>query len=164
MQNITEITIYKCDDGSEFKNKNDAVKYVNTYEKLNQTISLLNDIRIESKFCSWIIIHTKEKVDAYKKSICKLAVEYYPSNAEIFIKYNAGEISCNDVVMVLNTHKNEIIENSNINVCLYNAFYRLNCIDDKTYIEYPSTYYIKQQRENSTVINIGDNFGTINIC
>lgn len=164
MQNITEITKYKCDDGAEFNNKNDAVKYVNTCEKINQTISLLNDTRIESKVCPWIIIHTEKSVCKYKKAICELAVEYYPSNAEIFIKYNADEISCRDVIIFLNTHENEIITNAHINICLYNAFYRLNCISDKTYIEYPSPYYIKQQPENSTVINFGDNFGTINIC
>lgn len=160
MQKITEVTIYKCDDGKEFKDKNEAIEYVNICERAEQAEDILGYNRIKWNVCPWIIKHTKEKVETYRKAICEIAADYYPQYSDLFIKCGNGEVKFNDAWKIV------VDKHTRHHYMLYNAFERFECIDGKTFIEYPSKCICDHDIDDNVTIHTdiyGDNYGTINI-
>ena len=133
---MKKITVYECSDGTRFDSEAKAEKYDNLLSKLKD---------IESKYLgkspngnTYTKQHNLEDVHQYKLAICKAAAEYFPRYAKVFEECGIGTRHM--------SHAQYYIQDYNA-TALLQAFYRLECIDEKSGIEYEQPYYATHPEE-----------------
>lgn len=136
---MKEITIYQCQDGTEFHEKTEAARYEYMAARLSAIESYYLGVRDEKMLrVREPKRHDISKVQSFKEKICRAAAEYLPKWKKIFIECADGSRHI--------SHAERIISDYNLRM-FDRAFFRLSCIDKNTGIEYEQPYYALHPEE-----------------
>lgn len=132
LKEIKAIVIYECLDGTRWNTKEEAKKYAELYDRIEEISLYLSSNTSKYIGSQKYIPQDKEKVLLYKTEILKLAAEYIPNWGKYFNECITGERHI--------SHASRIIDDCEYPK-LQSAFFRLSCISETTYIEYDQPYY-----------------------
>lgn len=135
---IKEVIIYEASDGSRFDTRKEAERCEILYEKCQMIMRQLRP-RIEHSA-------VQQDVEKVKKAFAKfmdLCAEAIPECKKTFIGVKDGSIN--------QSWAYRLISDYNIK-CLNGVFFRFNCINMTSGIEYEQPYYVKHESEWKEVI------------
>lgn len=133
---MKEITMYECSDGSIFRHKEDAEYQDKIIEKIENIFSVLH----ERPKDNMAIRQDKDDVCYAMDKFMELCKEYFPGsyNEEMFEKYKCAYR--NNDGTVHKSHLDRFFSDTG-NKAFSDAFYRFDCINKKSFIEYTSSFY-----------------------
>ena len=147
---MKEITMYVCDDGSQFTSKEEAQKRDELIEKVNNTLAILKprkEIEKQIGLSEFELAIRQDKDTVFYAmsklmDICMSTIGGSYAN-EVFTKYKDAYRLQDGSVHI--SHLYRLISDFGINI-LRDALYRFECIDTKTGIEYPTPMYVKNPK------------------
>lgn len=136
---MKKIVIYQCEDGTRFDEEIDAARYEDMSERLSMVERLYLGVRDEKKmYAKEPLRHDLSNVMSFKENILKAAAEYIPKYKKLLLECASGSLHI--------SHAQRIIGDYNLKM-FDEAFFRLNCIDMNTGIEYTQPYYASHPEE-----------------
>jgi hypothetical protein len=132
---IKEITIYETTDRSRFESHREAVEYEKLYERCNEIMQVLRDREDDCAVRQDI----KDVKNAFEK-LMSLCAEKIPDFKSTFNKVSRGEAHQSWAARILSDYSSEYR-------CLYHSFFRFECINMVSGIEYEQPYYAAHESE-----------------
>lgn len=132
---IKEITIYETTDKSRFESHRKAVEYEKLYERCNEIMKVLRD---RDSDCA--VRQDINDVQNAKKNLMSVCAEVIPDFKSTFEKVSNGEAHSSWAGRILSDYSTEYR-------CLYKSFYRFECINKVSGIEYDQPYYASHESE-----------------
>jgi len=126
---IKEITIYETTDRSRFESHREAVEYEKLYERCNKIMAVL---RNREDGCA--VKQDLHDVKNVLKNLMSLCSEVIPDFKSTFDKVSRGEAHQSWAARILSDYSSEYR-------CLYKSFYRFECMNQVSGIEYEQPYY-----------------------
>jgi hypothetical protein len=134
---MKKITIYECEDGKRFNNKEDAKQYDGILFNVMVIMSPLGEA-VTKQFSA------KEQnvlttIKAFGK-LMELCAKVIPTYKETFENTTLSKAYDSLAYRVLSDFSNDY-------PCVYKAYHRFTCISTKTFIEYEQPYWTKHENE-----------------
>ena len=140
---MEEITIYKAVDGTRFDSKVDCEYYESVIDNMNNIMSRL---RPNDEISSRVAIRQdSDVVKEVKYDFFLLCAEVIPSNKQLFIEVANGIRHISHAGYVLSDY-------SHVFPILYDFYFRLQCINDCSGVEYEQPYFANNEIEFDGVI------------
>lgn len=130
---IKEITIYETTDRSRFESHREAVEYEKLYERCNEIMKVLRD---RDSDCA--VRQDINDVQNAFKNLMSVCAEVIPDYKSTFKKVSNGEAHSSWAGRILSDYSSEYR-------CLYKSFYRFECINQVSGIEYEQPYYASHE-------------------
>lgn len=134
---MKEVTVYLCDDGQWFDNKEDAKRYDTILDKVNTIMRPLGGA-VTEQFSArqQSVIPTLRAL----RKFMELCAKVFPNYKDTFYAVTIGSLSQSPVDGLLHDHCNTY-------PCLWKTCRRFLCISSETYIEYSHPYWANHERE-----------------
>lgn len=132
---IKEIIIYETTDRSRFESHREAVEYEKLYERCNEIMKVL---RVRDSDCA--VRQDIHDVQNALKNLMSVCAEVIPDFKSTFEKVSNGEAHPSWAERILSDYSTEYR-------CLYKSFYRFECINKVSGIEYNQPYYAAHESE-----------------
>ena len=135
---IKEVIIYETSDGSQFDTRNESENYEALYENC-QTI--MGQLRPHEEYGA-----VQQDIELVKKAFNKfmdLCAEIIPKHKKTFIGTKDGSIDKSWAYRIISDYDIK---------CLADAFFRFNCINMVSGVEYEQPYYVKHESEWKKII------------
>lgn len=132
---IKEIIIYETTDRSRFESHREAVEYEKLYERCNKIMAVL---RNREDDCA-VRQDIKDVQNAFK-NLMSLCAEVIPDYKSIFDNVSKGEAHPSWAGRILSDYSSGYM-------CLYHSFYRFECINKVSGLEYDQPYYAAHESE-----------------
>ena len=130
---IKKITIYETTDRSRFESHRKAVEYEKLYGLCNEIMQVLRDREDDCAVRQDI----KDVKNAFEK-LMSLCAEVIPDFKSTFDKVATGKAHPSWAGRILSDYSTEYR-------CLYKSFYRFECINMVSGIEYEQPYYVSHE-------------------
>lgn len=140
---MVEITIYEAVDGTRFNSKGDCEHYESVIDKANNIMSRL---RPNDEISSNVAIrHDFNVVTEVKKDFFLLCAEVIPSYNQWFSEVANGIRHISHAGRVLSDYSHDF-------PVLWKLYFRLECINDFSGVEYEQPYFANHECEFKGVI------------
>lgn len=135
---MKKTTIYECNDGTRFDSEKQALEYDALLSKCNS----INDVighKVGLEYDQYVQ-RNAETVKKQWRVFCNIVAEYIPDCAQIAKECGNGTRH--------RSHIGRVIDDYNIK-CLYNLYYRFECIDEQGR-EYQQPYFANGHQSEAT--------------
>ena len=140
---MEEITIYKAVDGTRFDSKKDCEYYESVIVNVN---NIMSRIRPNDKISSEVAIRQdSDVVIEVKKDFFLLCAEVIPSYKQLFSEVADRKRHISHAGRVLSDYSHDF-------PILYGSYFRFECINDCSGVEYEQPYFANHETEFDGVI------------
>lgn len=134
---MKEVTIYEAEDGKRFDRKDECFDYENLCLKIRTDV--LDRLRANHSD-EFAIQQVKDSVLLARNCFCHICADVIPCYESTF-RANAQCWNPNGLIMrVLSDFQNDY-------PILWKSLFRLRCISEMTWVEYPQPYYVSHEEE-----------------
>lgn len=132
------ITIYVAKDGTRFDEKTNCEYYESIIDNVDRIMSRLRDNTDVSS-----VLAIKQDVSEVKSALedfMRICGEVIPSYRHLFLQVGCGERHISHAGRILSDYSSSY-------PMLYDTFFRFECINEKSGIEYEQPYYALHEEE-----------------
>lgn len=127
-------------NGKRFDSYEEALKYVKLCKKVDGIMSQLLPRTKEVEQGTDFNKHNKETLNGCFKAFCQECAKQIPAFEQWFIEIANGTRHLSHIGRILSDYNHKF-------PCLYDVYFRFNCIDFNTGFEFQQPYYVTHQDE-----------------
>ncbi len=136
---VKQVIVYEA-YGKRFDEYNDALKYEYLYEEVEKIMSDLPPRSEAVENGTDVVKHDVSTLNKCLKAFCNICAEHITPFKQWFIDVVNGDLHISHIGRILSDYRSDF-------PILYKTYYRFDCIDFETGIEFQQPYYVTHQDE-----------------